>query len=159
MSAPSAPNVNTTYLQQGNGQILISWAAVSGATSYKVQRSTDGINFSALATVSGLQYVDSTVNPGTIAGASGTQYWYQVAASNSTGDSTYTPTSPSSVVPVVAGVMSLGQIRLLSQQRADKVNSNYVTLPEWNSFINLAADELYNLITTCKIIRVGENMI
>jgi hypothetical protein len=31
---------------------------------------------------------------------------------------------------------------------ADRVNSNFVSTPEWNKFINLAADELYDLITT-----------
>lgn len=44
--------------------------------------------------------------------------------------------------------MSLGQIRLSSQQTADRVNSNFVTLPEWNSFINLAMFELYDLLVT-----------
>jgi hypothetical protein len=44
--------------------------------------------------------------------------------------------------------MSLQQIRTLAQQKADRVNSNFITLPEWNSYINLAADELYDLITT-----------
>ena len=44
--------------------------------------------------------------------------------------------------------MSLLQVRRLAQQRADMEFSNFVSLPEWNSFINLAADELYDLITT-----------
>jgi hypothetical protein len=98
--------------------------------------------------VATLSYLDTTVSKGSIATLSGSQYWYQVASSNSIGDSTYTPTTPSSVIPVVSGVMSLAQVRLLSQQRADRVNSSFVTLPEWNSFINLAADELYDLITS-----------
>ena len=31
---------------------------------------------------------------------------------------------------------------------ADRVNSNFVTTAEWNQFLNLAADELYDLVTT-----------
>ena len=44
--------------------------------------------------------------------------------------------------------MSLGQLRLMSQQRADRVGSNFVTLPEWNTFINQAMFELYDLLIT-----------
>jgi hypothetical protein len=35
----------------------------------------------------------------------------------------------------------------MALQRADRVNTNFVTVPELNSFINLACDELYDLIT------------
>lgn len=139
MPIAAPPNTKTTYLQQGNKQVLLSWNAVPGATSYSVKRSTDGITYVVVSTPAAFQYLDTDVT-------AGTQYWYQVASVNSSGTSAYTP--PQSIVPTVAGTMSLGQIRLLSQQRADRVNSNFVTLPEWNSFINLAADELYDLITT-----------
>jgi hypothetical protein len=76
----------------------------------------------------------------------GTQYWYQVAATNVDGTSPYT--TPQSVVPTISGEMSLGQIRLAAMQRADRVNSNFVTLPEWNSYINQAMFELYDLLVT-----------
>lgn len=145
MPIAAPPNQATTYLQQGNGQVLLSWNAVPGATSYNVQRSTDGINFVTVASPTAFQYLDSSVTVGT-QDTGGTQYWYQVASVNTSGTSNYT--SPQSVVPVVSGCMSLGEIRLRSQQKCDRVNSNFVTLPEWNAFINLAADELYDLITT-----------
>ena len=147
MAIPASPNAQTTYLQQGNGQVLISWTPVIGATSYVVQRSTDGVNFTTIATPTVAKYLDTTVTPGTIYGG-GTQYWYQVASVNGSGTSSYTIPTPSSIVPTTAGVMSLAQLRLMSQQRADRVNGNFVTVPEWNNFINLAADELYDLITT-----------
>lgn len=57
-------------------------------------------------------------------------------------------TQPKSSVPTPTGEMSLGSIRLSAQQTADRVNSNFVTLPEWNSFINLAMFELYDLLVT-----------
>jgi len=152
MPIAAPPNLNTVYLQQGNGQNFLSWNAVPGATSYSVQRSTDGINFTTIATPAINKYLDTAVSPafpGVIGVVSqGTQYWYQVASVNSFGTSGYVAPTPSSVVPCVAGLKSLQEIRLNAQQCADRVNSNFVTLPEWNTFINLAGDELYDLITS-----------
>ena len=144
MPIPSQPSPQTTYLQQGNNQILLSWQPVVGATQYKVERSTNGTTYPNVYTVlsSALpQYLDTNIT-------ANTQYWYRVAAENGLGTSGYTYPTPSSIIPVVAGYMSLQQIRTLSQQKADRVNSSFVTLPEWNGFINLAADELYDLVTT-----------
>ena len=45
--------------------------------------------------------------------------------------------------------MSLGELRLRAQQRADRVSSNFVTLPEWNFFINQAMYELYDILIDC----------
>lgn len=155
MAVPAAPNSDTTYLQQGNGQVLISWDPVATALTYTVQRSTDGINFSNLATgLVALKYTDTTVTPGGVS-TNGTMYWYQVAAVNGSGTGAYTAATQNpgslytSIVPCVAGVLSLQSLRMLAQSRADRINSNFVTLPEWNAFINLAADELYDLVTTC----------
>ncbi len=44
--------------------------------------------------------------------------------------------------------MTLGQIRLAAQQRADLVNSGFVTTTEWNSYITQSAFELYDLLVT-----------
>lgn len=128
-------------VQTANAQNLVSWALSTGATSYIVQRSLDNVTYSTLATVSGsplaTSYLDTAVTEGIA-------YWYQVAASNASGDSPYC--TPKFVVPALAGEMSLGAIRLSAQQTADRVNSNFVTLPEYNSFINLAQYELYDLL-------------
>lgn len=141
MPIASPPNANQTYLQQGNNKVLLSWNIVPGATSYDVQRSVDGVNFLTIATPTVNEYLDTAVTVNT-------QYWYKVASVNGSGTSGYTAPTPASIIPVVAGYMSLQQIRTLAQQKADRVNSNFITLPEWNSYINLAADELYDLITT-----------
>jgi hypothetical protein len=45
--------------------------------------------------------------------------------------------------------MALAQIRLAAQQKADRVNSNFVGKAEWNSYINRAMYELYDLLITC----------
>lgn len=130
-------------VQTANQQNLVSWDLSTGATSYIVQRSLDNITFATVATVSGsplaTSYLDTAVT-------TGTQYWYQTAASNSDGDSSYT--TPQSVVPTQSGEMCLSQIRLAAMQRADRVNSNFVTLPEWRNYINQSMFELYDLLVT-----------
>jgi len=139
--APSTPQ--NLYVQTANQQNLVSWDQSAGATSYIVQRSQDNVTYTIIATVSGsplaTQYVDSAVTLGV-------KYWYQVAAANGSGTSIYT--IPQSAIPVPTGEMSLAQIRLAAQQRADRVNSNFVSLPEWNSYINQSMFELYDLLVT-----------
>ncbi len=142
MGIPGIPQ--QPIVQSANQQILISWQLSTGATSYLIQRSLDNVTYTPLATVTGsplaTQYLDTAVNLGV-------QYFYQIAASNISGTSSYT--SPQSGVPVPTGEMCLSQLRLAAMQRADRVNSNFVTTQEWNSYINQAQYELYdNLITT-----------
>lgn len=133
-----APAIPTGFsVQQANSQVYLSWDLIAGATQYPIERSTDGVTFSALGTASTNSYTDSTVTVGT-------QYWYKVASSDGTDTSSYT--TAQSVVPVKTGEMSLGQIRLAAQQRADRVNSNFVTQSEWNSYINQSYFELYDLL-------------
>ncbi len=136
MSVAYQPQNLTT--EQADGNILLTWSGSLNATGYLVQRSTDGVNFSTVATL-GLvnQYLDAL--PGT-----GIMYSYQVAATNSSGTSTY-----SSVVQMVAAPpseMSLFELRLRSQQTADRVNSKFVTTSEWNAFLRLAMYELYDIL-------------
>jgi hypothetical protein len=137
MAIPSTP-VNF-YVQQGNGEVLLTWDLATGATSYDVQRSTDNITYASVSTPSINQYVDTAVTVGT-------QYWYKVASVNGSGTSAYS--SAQSEVPTISGQITLGQLRLLAQQRADRVNSNFVTKTEWNSYINQSAFELYDLLIT-----------
>lgn len=127
------------YVQQANGQVYLLWDLVTGATSYSVYRSTDGITYSSLASPTVPEKLDSTVS-------NGTKYWYKVASVNGSGTSSFC--SPQSIIPSPTSEMSLAALRLASQQKADRVNSNFVTLPEWNTFINLALTELYDLLIT-----------
>ena len=64
-------------------KVRVSWSAVSGATSYKVYRSTSNTQCPEppLASgVTGTQYDDTTATPGTT-------YYYSVKATNECGDS------------------------------------------------------------------------
>ncbi len=149
MAIPSTPQ--NVYLQQGNGQVLLSFDLSAGATSYPILRSTDGVSFSQVAAPATNSYLDTSV-------VRGTQYFYQVQAASVDGSSV--ASSAQSIVPVMTAENSLGQLRLMSQQRADRVNSNFVTLPEWNSYINQSYFELYDLlITTYEDYYVGEPVI
>jgi hypothetical protein len=138
MAVPYQPQNLTA--EQADGNILLTWTGSLGATGYTVQRSTDGVNFTTLTTV-GLvnQYEDSL--PGV-----GTMYYYQVAATNGSGTSPYS--SAAQMVAAPPSEMSLYELRLRSQQTADRVNSNFVTTPEWNAFLRLAMYELYDILIT-----------
>ena len=125
--------------EQADGNILLTWTGSLGATSYQIQRSTDGVNFTNLATSTANQYIDQY--PGV-----GIQYYYQVAGVSIAGTGAY-----SSIVFMVAaqpGEMSLGELRLRSEQDADRVGSTFVSVSEKNAFIRLAMTELYDLLIT-----------
>ncbi len=140
MSAPGIPN--NFLVQTANRRNLVSWDQSAGATSYVVERSLDNVTYTSLATVSGsplaTSYLDTAVT-------TGTQYFYRVAASNGTQSGF---TAPQSSTPTPTGEQTLAQIRLAAQQRADRVNSNFVTQPEWRNYINQAMFELYDLLVT-----------
>lgn len=125
--------------EQTDGNILLTWSGSLGATSYQIQRSIDGVNFTNLAVSLTNQYVDPY--PGI-----GIQYFYQVAGVNINGTSTY-----STIVSMVAappGEMSFGELRLRAQQCADRVGSDFVGTAEWNAFLRLATYELYDILMT-----------
>lgn len=136
MPAPSTP---TNFLvQEGNGQVWITADLTATATTYPVYRSTNGTTFVNISSPVVPEFLDTTV-------IVGTKYFYFMTASNGT-ESTATATQ--TVVPTLSGQMTLGQIRLMAQQRADRVNSNFVTTAEWNQYISQSYYELYDLLVT-----------
>jgi hypothetical protein len=137
MAVPSQPT--SFFAQQGDGQVLLSWNITTGATSYSIQRSVDGVTYAVIDTAVVNNYLDTTVSVGTL-------YYYKVAAVNGTGTGPYT--SAQQVIPSLAGQLSLGEMRLRAQQTADRENSQFLTLPEWNFNINQSAKEFYDLLIT-----------
>lgn len=135
MAIPAIPTHFT--IQQGNGQVLLTWDTSAGALSYDVQRSLDNITFASIATPGVPTYLDTAVTIGVV-------YYYKVAATNGDGTSAYTTSQL--IVPTVSGAMSLGQLRLLAKQRADLVTSQHVSDSEWNQYINQSAFELYDIL-------------
>lgn len=136
MAAPGIPT--NFYAQTGNGQVYLSWTIQAGATSYDVQRSTDGVAYSSIGTATANNYLDTTASLNTL-------YYYKVASSNG---ETSGYTAAQQAVPTMSGVDCLASLRLQAQQRADRVNSNFVTMPEWNTYINQSMLELYDLLVT-----------
>lgn len=135
MAVPATPqNLNVS---QGNGQVYLQWDLTAGAITYDVQRSTDNVTFASIATAVATNYLDTAV-------VVQTQYYYKIAATNGSGTGIYT--SAQAVIPTLTGQLSLGQIRLMAQQRADRVNSDFVTQTEWNSYIVQSYFELYDLL-------------
>lgn len=136
MAIPYQPQSLTT--EQADGNILLNWSISLSATSYIIQRSTDNITFSTL--VSGVainQYQDTA--PGV-----GYQYYYKVAAVNASGTSPYS--SVASMIAAPPSEMSLYELRLRSQQTADRVGSQFITTTEWNAFLRVSMYELYDLL-------------
>ena len=138
MAVPSIPQ--KFFAQQGNAQVHLQWNPTAGALTYVIQSSPDGIDFKTLATIAASanpEYIDLTVSYGNI-------YYYQVAGINSDGRGLFCPMQ--SVVPTQNGEMSLGELRTHAQERADRLNSDFVSLTEWNSYINQSILELYDLL-------------
>jgi hypothetical protein len=125
--------------QQADGNVLLTWAGSLGATYYQVQRSTDGVNFTNLGTSNSNQYLDSFPGIGIV-------FYYQVAGVNGSGTSVYS--SIVSTVPAPPSELSLMELRLRCQQKADRVGSRFVTDDEWNFNIRLAMYELYDILMT-----------
>lgn len=144
MAIPYIPT--SFFVQQANRQVYLSCDLMAGANFYIFQLSSDGVNFSPMQTQSPFLLLGS---PDVEVG---NQYWYKVAASSATSfgtiaDANTSPyTATQTTVPTPTGEMSLGQIRLNAQERADRVNSQFVTTPEWNQYINQSLFELYDLL-------------
>ena len=79
---PSAPVVRIGN-SAASGKPMLTWNAVSGATSYKVYRAaSQNGTYSLLGTVTATSYTNTGAK-------AGTTYWYKVKAVNSAGESAY----------------------------------------------------------------------
>ena len=91
---PTAPSNLTATA--GNGQVQLSWSAVSGATSYVVYAGTTSGSLSPIAAgVTSIGYVATELS-------NGTTYYFQVAASNASvtgARSSQVSATPQAVVP------------------------------------------------------------
>ncbi len=134
--------VNNLSSQTANQSNYLSWSRSAGATSYNIYRdASESGTYSLLDTSAVPHYLDTSA-------AIATSYSYYVTAVNASGEGL-----PSSMVgpliPAPTGEMALATLRLAAQQKADRpASSQFVTLPEWNTFINLAMKELYDILIT-----------
>lgn len=133
--------VGNVVLQTGNGQNFLIWNLVAGSTSYQVQRSIDGVNFTTIANPTVNFYLD----PGVVIG---TNYFYQIGVTAPLAPTQFTPSQPNSITPCAPGQINLGYLRYQSRLRADMLKSNFVTNDEWNIEINQSRAELYGLLVS-----------
>ncbi len=123
VTTPSAPTGLSATA--GNAQVVLSWSASSGATSYKVQRATaNGGPYTAIAgSVVYTTYTDSSVT-------NGTTYYYVVSAANSAGVSSNssqvsaTPVLPAPSAPVGLSA-SAGNSKVVLTWTADTGAASY----------------------------------
>ncbi len=136
----TTPNNFLVISAQGVAQS--SWSAVPTAVSYKIYRSPDGVTFTQIATTTFTTYNDAvnTIIPTVV----NTLYYYYVLAFDGTNNSSPTPTLTAQAL--LPGQTTVANIRLQAQQRCDRVNSNFITPQEWNSYINESYKELYDLL-------------
>ena len=87
-NAPGGVNVSSWL----NDQLIINWRDVSGETGYRVERSTNNINFVTIAANLG-RNVPSYTDTGLATGAT---YYYRVTALSAQGDSPISPVVPTS---------------------------------------------------------------
>ena len=84
---PGAPASLNASLNPSPLSVALNWAAVGGATSYAIERSTDGTNFSSITpnpAPTATSYTDSNV-------AGGLTYTYRVRATNANGSGVPSP--------------------------------------------------------------------
>lgn len=203
MAVPAAPA--NVFVQSGDQYTYLSWDILSGATSYKIQRAFNGVDYSDLGTSNFNNFTDNSIGSNitiasgnlaatykyqiTVLGTStaadwlaigvpasvapavgvvftatatgagagtgavqnyGNQYYYRVAGVNISGTGAYTNMDPTGamllVSPAPSGLTTLAALRLNAQEEADLVNSQFLTLPEWNRLLTLAYKELYDLL-------------
>lgn len=140
---PTPPPIGSVLTPPGftvisaQGTVILNWNISPLATLYYVNRSTDNITFTNIATTASLQYSDTSAIIGTI-------YYYQVQASN--GSFSSVPTPSYSGQALNPGQTTLGNLRLEAQQRCNKEYSQFYTTQEWNSMISQSYKELYDII-------------
>lgn len=112
-SSPTIPGqVAGLKATAGTGQVVLTWDAVSDATSYDVSRGASKTSLAAVKTVSTTTYTDTAVT-------AGTTYYYDVAAVNSAGTgqaSSIVSATPTGAGPAqvtgLAATPSVGQVAL-----------------------------------------------
>lgn len=139
-SPPAVGNVMTPpgfTIQSAQDQVILNWNYTPLATTYYINRSTDGSAYTTIDQTSLLSFNDDTAEVGTI-------YYYTIQAATSLASSL--ATSALSGQALKPGQTTLGNLRLESQQRSDLVNSSNITTQEWNTMISNSYKWLYNLL-------------
>lgn len=130
-SPPAAPTA-LTAMAAGSSQINLTWVDNSNNESgFKIERSTDGMNFTqvGLASANATSYSDTNLN-------AVTQYYYRVRATNVLGDSQYTSIANATTAALGAPVAVYTFDEGSGTTAADSAGGNNGTLvgntlPQW----------------------------
>lgn len=140
MAIPAIGNLvtPTDFLAvSAQGQVALSWNASPLVTIYYVSRSTDNVTFSEIGNSASLIYSDTS-------GIVNTIYYYRVQSGTATVSSP--PTAALSAQSLNPGQTTIGNLRLECQQRTDRVQSDNISVQEWNSMISQSYKELYDIL-------------
>jgi hypothetical protein len=165
-TAPNAPsNLNATAM--GASTINLTWVDNSdNEGGFKIERSTDGTNFTqiAVATVNATSYSDTNLNPSTT-------YYYRIRATNVIGDSAYTNPPVSATTSAATGPVNLYHFDAGSGQSAvDSVGNNNgtlqgATLPTWitpgkigAAALSFSGNGAYNSTTSQSVVKVASDL-
>ncbi len=152
----SAPAVPTGLAATpGNAQVSLTWAASSGAATYRVKRSTTaGGPYTAVSSPSAVAFNDTGL-------ANGTTYYYAVSAVNAYGESansteksatpaapgvpdvtvTVTPGSTHAISPWIYGINFYAGVPNAPHATMDRAGGNRWTAYNWeNNFSNAGSD-------------------
>ena len=143
--APIVAPINLTATA-GDSQVTLSWAAVDGATSYIVKRSTtSGGTYETIASgVTDTSYVDTSVT-------NGTTYYYVVVAVNADGESnnsneaSATPVDSSKVLLVITMSEEVQKEYELSKIELDAFIDWYNTRAEGTGLVYYIFSKDFNL--------------
>ena len=76
-----SPVTKAAVTSLSNSQLVLNWIETSGETGYRIERSTDNVTFTQIATVA------ANVPSYTASGLSGgTQYWFRISPMSNSGD-------------------------------------------------------------------------
>lgn len=111
----------------GNQKITLSWAAVTGAVTYNVNRSTTTGGTATLAgSTAALTYVDAT-------GAVGSQYFYTITAVNAAGTSVASTEVSETVCRLMGGTL---QAKVLTFTLANATVSTFAGTSGFSGFVD-----------------------
>src|SRR3954470_3794421 len=113
----------------GNQKITLSWAAVTGAVSYNINRAaTAGAAGTSVGTSTGLSYVDAT-------GSVGTQYFYTITAVNAAGTSVASSEVSETMCRLMGGAL---QAKVLTFTSANANVTTFAGSSGFSGFIDAA---------------------
>ena len=104
LNRPS-PVTKASIAPLSTNQLILNWRDTSGETGYRIERSTDNVTFTQIATVA------ANVPSYTAGGLTGgTHYWFRISPMTATGDG-----NPVVVTRTTAGQQSVGEVWFTSK--------------------------------------------